>query len=281
MRLSIIALLLSLLCTGVRAQIPYLHLSPSAATEIRVATTDIGFRYSRPSLRGRKIFGSLEPWNVVWRGGANRNPRLTMSEDFYLGNQRVRAGAYTLFLRPDPEEWTIYLYDETDKYGVPAIWDTTKVVATLNVKPAALPRPVETLLYTFEELTNNHFTIVLQWEHTRVVIPFRLTTAEQMDAKISATLSGPDSGDYSNAGMYALRDGKDYGQAVAWFDKAIELDETPGYWEHLFRAQALEKQGRKTAAIAGATRALELATESGSNYGSSESTLLLARLKQH
>lgn len=279
MRLLFIALLASLLCTGVRAQIPYLHLSPFTTTEMTIATTDIEFSYGRPSLRGRKIFGGLEPYDLVWRGGANRNPRLVMSKDFFLGDQRVKAGSYTVFSKPNPQEWTVYLYDEVNKFGAPEQWDETKVVASIKVKPAALPRPIETLHYTFEEISNDHFTLVMEWETTRIVIPFRLSTAEQMAAKIAKTLNGPGSAEYSNAGMYALRDSKDYEQALAWFDKAIELDDTPSYWEHLFRAQALEKLGRKQEAIAGATRAFTLAKESGSNYGASESEALLARLK--
>lgn len=279
MRLTFIALLTGLLCTSVRAQIPYLHLSPFTTTEMTIATTDIELSYGRPSLRGRKIFGGLEPYDVVWRGGANRNPRLVMSKDFFLGDQRVKAGSYTLFSKPNPAEWTVYLYDEINKYGTPQQWDETKVVAVLKVKPAALPHPIETLHYTFEEISNDHFTLVMEWETTRVVIPFRLSTSEQMNASILKTLNGPNAADYSNAGMYALRDTKDYEQAISWFDQAIKLDDTPSYWEHLFRAQAFEKLGRKEEAVAGATRALALAKEQESNYGTAESEALLARLR--
>jgi tetratricopeptide (TPR) repeat protein len=244
-----------------------------------IATTDIEFSYGRPSMRGRKIFGELEPYDVIWRGGANRNPRLVMSKDFLLGDQKVKAGSYTLFSKPNLEEWTVYLYDEINQYGAPETWDEAKVVASINVKPLTLPRPIETLHYTFEEISNDHFTLVLEWETTRVVIPFKLTTREQMGSKIAKALSGPNSSDYSNAGMYALRDGKDYEQAIKWFDKAIELDDTPGYWEHLFRAQALELLGRKKEAIAGATRALAFAKQSNSDYGVNESEAIIARLK--
>ncbi len=279
MRLTLLSLLLLLLCTCASAQIPYLQLSPYSKTELKAATTDIEFAYARPSMRGRKIFGGLEPWNVVWRGGANRNPRLTVSQDFFLGDIRVKAGAYTLFLKPAPEKWTVYLYDEVDQYGVPEEWDETKVVASITRKPEQLLRPIETLRYSFEEISNDHFTIVMEWETTRIVIPFKLTTAEQMEAKIAKTLNGPDAGDYSNAGLYALRDSKDFEQAVAWFDKAIEIDDTPSYWEHLFRALALEKLGRKEEARKGAERALKYAQESGIDYGQRESKALLERLK--
>ncbi|WP_273445796.1 DUF2911 domain-containing protein [Neolewinella agarilytica] len=279
MRLLFTALIMSFLCTCVSAQIPFLPLSPFTTTEITIATTKIELSYGRPSMRGRKIFGGLETWDVVWRGGANRNPRLVMSEDFYLGDTRVKAGSYTLFSRPNPEEWTVYLYDETDQYGVPPNWEEDKILASVKVKPETLSRPLETLRYSFEEISNDHFTLALEWETSRVLIPFRLTTKELMSQKISKTLSGPNSNDYSNAALYALRDSKDYEQSVAWFDKAIELDDKPSYWEHLFRAQALEKLGRFQDAAKAASFALELAEKINSDYGVTESKALLARIK--
>lgn len=278
MRLLSLLLLLPL-GTCVRAQIPYLHLSPFVTTSFTVAITDVEFSYGRPSMRGRKIFGGLEPWDVIWRSGANRNPRLVMSKDFYLGNTRVKAGSYTLFTKPNPKAWTVYLYSEINQFGVPEEWDTDKVVASIQVTPEQIQRPRETLLYTFEELTNDHMTLVLEWETTRIVIPIGLSTSEDMEATIAATLSGPDAAAFSNAAMYYLRNGKDLNQALAWFDQAIAIDDKPSYWEHLFRAQTLEKLGRLDEAKAAAKTSLELASKSGSNYGQQESKALLKRFE--
>lgn len=264
---------------GVRAQVPYLHLSPFVTTSFTVATTEVEFSYGRPSMRGRKIFGGLEPWDVVWRSGANRNPRLVMSKDFYLGDTRVKAGSYTLFTKPNFEQWEVYLYDEINQFGVPETWDEAKVVATITVKPERLLYPRETLLYAFEELSNDYMTLVLEWETSRIVIPIGLTTSEDMEATIANTLAGPDAAAYSNAAIYYIRNGKDLEQALAWLDQAIAIDKTPSYWEHLFRAQALEKLGRKDEAIAAARKCLTLAEASGSEYGQAESKVILSRLE--
>ncbi|MFK8164890.1 MAG: DUF2911 domain-containing protein [Lewinella sp.] len=280
MRVLYPLLLLTFLCTCVRAQIPYLHLSPFTTTEITIATTKIEFSYGRPSVRGRKIFGGLEPWGKIWRGGANRNPRLVVSEAITFGGTDVPPGSYTLFSTPGQEQWTVYLYDEINQYGAPEEWDETKVVAKLVVDREVLSEPVETLGYSFEEISNDHFTLMMKWENTRIMIPFGLETKKLMNEVITKTLGGPGSGDYSNAAMYELRDGKNYEQALAWFDKAIELDETPSYWEHLFRAQTLVKLGRYDEARAGAQRSLELAKKRNSNYGTSESMAILDALKE-
>ena len=280
MRTPTLLLLFTLLCTCVRAQIPGLKLSPYSTTETKLATTQIEFTYARPSMRGRKIFGGLEPYGKIWRGGANRNPRLVVDKDFYLGDNRVEAGSYTLFFKPDASRWTVYLYTEVDQYGAPELWDEAKVAASIQVTPDALTDPIETLGYSFEEVSNDHFTIVMRWEHTKVTIPFKLTTSEEMESLITKTLGGPDRNDYSSAALYALRDTKDYEQAIRWFDKAMALGEKPRYWEPLHRAQALEKLGRTDEAIVGATNALKLARQVESEYGIGESEALLARLKR-
>jgi tetratricopeptide (TPR) repeat protein len=230
-------------------------------------------------MRGRKIFGGLEPWGKIWRGGANRNPRLVISDPITFGGTLVKAGSYTLFSKPGQKEWTVYLYDEINKYGAPEAWDETKVVATLVVDREVLPQPIETLGYHFEEISNDHFALAMEWENTRLVIPFGLETKTLMNKAIAKTLAGPNSSDYSNAAMYELRDGKNYEQALAWFDKAIELDETPSYWEHLFRAQTLVKLGRDDEARASAQRSLELAKKRNSDYGTAQSMAILEALK--
>ncbi|WP_020567549.1 DUF2911 domain-containing protein [Neolewinella persica] len=278
MRVLYPLVLLTFLCTCVRAQIPYLHLSPFTTTEITIAATEIELSYGRPSMRGRKIFGGLEPWGKIWRGGANRNPRLVISKPITFGDTLVKTGSYTLFSKPGEKKWTVYLYDEVNKYGAPDEWDEKKVVATLVVNREVLAKPIETLSYSFEEISNDHFTLAMEWENTRIVIPFGLQTKVFMNEAIAKTLAGPNSADYSNAAMYELRDGKNYVQALAWFDKAIELDDTPSYWEHLFRAQTLVKLGRLDEARAGAQRSLEMAKKINSEYGTAESLAILDAL---
>ncbi|MFT7121781.1 MAG: tetratricopeptide (TPR) repeat protein [Neolewinella sp.] len=105
------------------------------------------------------------------------------------------------------------------------------------------------------------------------------TTEEQMQKLITKTLDGPDSGDYSNAGMYALRS-DNLQSAVNCFDPAIEEDESPSCWEHLFRAKALAKLGKTAEAMLGAEKCLELATKSDSEYGMTEGKALLDSLRE-
>jgi len=104
----------SVLAAGLFAQTPapkieFPSASPAATVKQRVGFTDIEVNYSRPSMRGRKIFGGLQPYGEVWRTGANTATKITFSTAVKFGGADVPAGAYALYTIPGESEWTIIL----------------------------------------------------------------------------------------------------------------------------------------------------------------------------
>src|SRR3954468_20524337 len=100
----------SVLVTGLFAQAPKIEFpaaSPAATVKQRVGLTDIEIDYSRPSMRGREIFGKLEPYGAVWRTGANSATKLILSTAVKFNGTEVPAGTYALFSIPDHNDWTI------------------------------------------------------------------------------------------------------------------------------------------------------------------------------
>ena len=67
--------LFTLLLSGCLAwsQIEAPQPSPAAKVEQKVGLTDVTLNYSRPSMKGRVVFGNLVPYDVMWRTGANAN----------------------------------------------------------------------------------------------------------------------------------------------------------------------------------------------------------------
>src|SRR6266404_5493918 len=51
----------------------------------------------RPSMRGRKIYGELVPWNQEWRTGANEATTFVTDTDVTVAGTKVPAGNYTLY----------------------------------------------------------------------------------------------------------------------------------------------------------------------------------------
>ena len=87
-KLALFAFALTLMFS-VNAQVETPQPSPSAKLEQKVGLTDVTIEYSRPGVKGRKIFGDLEPWGKVWRTGANKNTTITFSDDITFAGQDV------------------------------------------------------------------------------------------------------------------------------------------------------------------------------------------------
>ena len=144
---------------SVNAQIETPQPSPSSKLEQRVGLTDITIEYSRPGVKGRKIFGGLEAFDKIWRTGANARTSITFSTDATVDGQTLEAGTYALFTKPGVETWEVYFYTDYKGGGVPQDWDDSKVVAKTTITPMELPFSIETLTFDIHNIKtcSHHF----------------------------------------------------------------------------------------------------------------------------
>ncbi len=82
--------------------------SPFQKIEQKVGLTDVTLEYSRPSMKGRAIMGSLVPFDTIWRTGANANSKITFSEDVEVGGKTLKAGSYTIYTKPGSSNWEVF-----------------------------------------------------------------------------------------------------------------------------------------------------------------------------
>src|SRR5262245_44278173 len=111
--------------------------SPGATLKQRVGLTDFEIVYSRPSVKGRKIFGALVPFGEVWRTGANAATKITFSTDVKFEGQNVPAGSYALVTIPGEKEWTVILSKVTGDWGAYA-YDEKNDQLRVKVAPETL-----------------------------------------------------------------------------------------------------------------------------------------------
>ena len=132
----------------------------------------ITLTYSRPSVRGRVIFGGLEPYGKVWRAGANKATILEVDRDVTVEGKKLPAGKYSLFLTPNENEWTVILNSETGQWGVKqggvANRDPAKDVLSVNVKPVKSASLTERLTY---DVTGDG--IVMRWENVELPVAIK------------------------------------------------------------------------------------------------------------
>lgn len=239
--------------------------SPSSKVEQTVGLTKVTLEYSRPAMRGRKIFGDLVPFDKVWRTGANTNTKISFDTDITIGETTVKAGSYAIYTKPGEKSWEVMLYSATDNWGTPQKWDDTKVVATATVTPEAMPMPIESFTITFDDLTNNSAVLGMLWENTYVGLPFTVPTDAAVMASIAEVMKGnPNDRAFYDAAVYYKSEGKDINQALTWIEKAVEMSkDEPKFW--YLRQQSLihAKAGKTETAIAAAKQSLELAKKAG------------------
>ncbi len=245
------------------AQIETPQPSPFSKVEQKVGLTDITIEYSRPGVKGRKIFGGLEPWGTIWRTGANKNTTISFSDDVNIDGQSVKAGTYAIFTRLNSaKQWEVMFYSDTENWGTPQNWDDSKVVALAKVEVMEVPFSVETFTIDINNITNNGGTIDMIWEKSYVGIPFTVPTDKITSANIDRIMSGPSIADYYKAAVYYKESGKDIGLASKWIDTAVGLSEKdPKFWMVHQQALIHAKAGNKDKAVAAAKTSLALAKE--------------------
>lgn len=231
--------------------------SPQATFKQRVGVTDVEVTYSRPGVKGRKIFGGLEQYGKVWRTGANNATKVTFSTDLTFGGTKVAAGSYGLFTIPGESEWTVILNKVPGQWGAYR-YDAKDDVLRVTVKPAKLAELVETFTIDVNDVRDGSATLNLIWENTRVSVPlvFDLSgVVQQVDALMSSTAEKKP---HAQAAMFFFENNVDLAKAEAWMDAAIAAQ--PSAFYLIYRKGLIqEKRGDKAGALASAKKSLEMA----------------------
>lgn len=259
MKKIIIALAIFIANSTIEAQVRTPQASPHANFTQVVGLTDVEVDYSRPSMKGRTIFGDLVPFGKTWRTGANQNTMITFSEDVTIDGKTLKKGKYAIFTVPRIDNWDIIFYNETNNWGLPDEWSDAKVALKTSVKPVMLNRPVESLIIGVNNLDNNYGVLEISWEKTLVPIKFEVPTQAVAMASIEKTLAGPGSNDYFSAGQYFYQSNGDMNKALAYVNKALELNKEKPFWMLRQKSLIQAKLGDKTGAVETAKQSLAAA----------------------
>lgn len=258
---KIILALFTISLTSLTAQVKTPQPSPLGTNSQKVGMTTVSVEYSRPSVKGRTIFGDLVPYGKIWRTGANANTKITIDTEITVDGQELKAGTYALYTKPNKDSWEIFFYSDSENWGNPQKWEDAKVAAKTSVKSYPVPFNVETMAIGFNEIKGNSAHLELIWEKTYVAIPFEVPTDRIVMASIESTMEGePKANDYYAAAVYYLNNDKDIKLAQKWIDKAVKQQKKkPKFW--VIRQQSLihAKAGDTKGAIKAAKKSLELA----------------------
>ena len=276
--------------------------SQKASVMQTIGVTDVTITYSRPGVKGRKIWGDalpaqtavkgeatlddqnvrpkdavIVPWGHVWRAGANEATQFVVTDDVLINGQKLPAGSYSLHTIPGKDEWTIIFNSVADQWGSFS-YDEKKDSLRVKVKPQWINDNQEWLVYSFDPVTDNTAQVNIRWE--RVVVHF---TVEVKDVrgltlqKLRAAAAAAKPDDWRTpfqAANYAFANNPseaESAEAMRWLEQSIKVKET---FQNMFaKARMLASQNKTQEAIAAGERALALGKEAKANTADLEKRL--------
>jgi len=256
----------AILTLSLNAQITVPKASPAGKIEQRVGLADLSISYNRPAKRDRVVFGDVVPYGEVWRFGANETTNLTTNQHLIFGKDTLKLGSYAIYIKPTKENWDIIFYKETTNWGLPEVWDETKVALRTIAPVIALSDVVENLTINFDNIQNSGATLQITWDKTKVNLPFTLNTKDKVMTSIKKTMDGATANDYNQAANYYFTEKVDMKQALVWSAKAVEM-RPEAYWMSRLKAQIQAANGDFKGAIETAKLSILAAEKDGDqNY---------------
>lgn len=235
--------------------------SPLGKTEQVVGVTKVSVEYSRPSAKGRTVFGDLVPFDKVWRLGANSCTKFTCSSDLHFDGGTLPAGSYAMFAYPMANEWAVVFNSDLEQSGTSNYNPEKNVVKVAGrVQENSFN---ETLIIEFNNVTSNSAVISIKWEKLRVDIPFKVETDKLAKQNIEAAIEKGTDLDivYYRAANYYFSSLNDNKTAMEYLNKSLALKE--GYANLFLKGQILFAEGKTKEAIEAGEKAHKLAVEAG------------------
>lgn len=274
--------------------------SQKASVMQTIGVTDVTITYSRPGVKGRKIWGDALPsqeakgeatlddqnirpkdapivaWGHAWRTGANEATQFVVTDDVLINGQKLPAGSYSLHTVPNKDEWTIIFNSTANQWGSFG-YDAAKDTLRVKVKPELVNENQEWLAFSFDPVTDNSAQVNIRWEKVRV--PFKVEvpdvkTLTLQKARAAVAAAKPD--DWRTplqaANYVFLSDDKgDNAEAIGWLEQSIKVKET---FQNLYsKARLQAAQGKTQEAIATGEKALVLGKEAKANTADLEKRL--------
>ena len=246
------------------SQINTPRVSPASEVEQMVGLTEIEIEYSRPSMRGREVFGNLVPFGKVWRTGADNSTKISFDTDVIISGKTIQSGTYSIFSIPNKESWEIIFYSDVELWGVPRDWSENKIVfsSMFDVKKLKKSNTVETFTISFNDLTNNDVNMNISWENSSVDIKIEVPTRSMVESDINKVLSdNPKSSDYYAAAVFYRQENINLDKALEWMNKAIEMNESPRFWQYRQQSLIMAANDKFADAVDAAKKSLNLAIE--------------------
>jgi hypothetical protein len=261
---SILALLSPTEC---QSQFIFPNPSPKQIIRQDFGLSSIEITYSRPGVKGRRMIGNTEPYDSVWRTGANAPTLITFGSEVSILNKRISAGTYALYTMPSEKEWVVILNKGIKNWGSDG-YQKRDDVCRVSVKTMPASIKTETMGFQFENVKSEHCDLVLSWENWSLSIPIEVDIRSVLRKQVEENLAGNDH-DYWSAAQFYFEYDSNPKAALDMINAAIKQGERlKPYWYYHYKARILRSLQRNDEAVEAATLSFTLAKAHGNrnNY---------------
>lgn len=232
--------------------------SQQAVVTQRIGYTDIGINYHSPGTKGRKIWGELVPYDVVWRAGANENTVISFSDDVEIEGQQLAAGSYGLHLLPEAGQWTFIFSNNHTSWGS-YFYDEKEDALRVTVPVEDNGSIREWLSFDFISRERASTSIRLSWGDKSATFKVDL----DIDAIVLDNIRKQLRSDaywewfsWCQAADYCAEYQINTAEALQWIEKSIQLEENFSNWD--VKAKLLAQSGNTKGAQLAVNRAIEV-----------------------
>ena len=279
---------LFVLCFAVSASAQVVTPRPSQKASVmqRIGATDVTITYSRPGVKGRKIWGDplpeqtasvkgeatldnqnnrpkgavIVPYGHMWRTGADDATMFVISDEVLINGQKLPGGSYSLHTIPGKDEWTIVFNGTSNQWGS-FNYDPAKDTLRVKAKPTWVNENQEWLAFTIDPAGEDSAQVNIRWE--KISVPFTVKVPDVPAAtlaRLKTTVAGAKPDDWRTpmqAGNYLINNTNpaDDAQGMAWLEQSIKVKET--FQNLSAKANALYKAGKKEEAFAIGEQAIQ------------------------
>ena len=277
-----LTLILLFICYLSYSQLQSPVASPKTKIFQKVGLVDINLEYSRPSKNDRKIFGGLVPYGKIWRTGANNPTLISFSDNIKLNNKLIEKGDYHIYSVPSESNLDLIIYEKTDAWGSLSEFDESLIKARVVSNFIDLPITVETFTITFNNISNNGASLIINWDNKQAVYKIDVLTKGKMIKNINKILSeNPTANDYRKAAVYYYEENIDISKAVKWIDSAFKDSDNLKYWQLMYKALIYEKAGNIIKAKEYAEKGFKNAKEINTIDGINALEIIVERLNNY
>ncbi len=250
--------------------------SPTQTIKQDFGIGSIELTYSRPSAKGRKVFGDVVPDGKLWRTGANAATKITFSDAVELSGKKIDTGTYVLYTIPGFDMWEIILNKGVSNWGIDGYKEGQDVIRFKTV-PQKMRTNYETFTMEFANIKPESCDLQIMWEKTAVTIPITSNIKNRLKAQIDKAML-TDKKPYWQAAQFYKEYDDNLNKALDNCTKAIEEDKK-AYWIYLYKAKIQQEMGDKAGAKISAQKSLELAKEANNEDYVKMNEQLLKKLR--